>query len=784
MKHSWPLFIVVYLLSGVSPDAYGQQKPVYNIGVLVDMVTPVTAPLFDQLESEIRAVAGEDAELNFPEASRLSNEFDVTRAEQNYQALLDNETDIILAFGQINNEVISRRDTFPKPTILFGAINIDLVDLAEDERTSGIDNFNYIIIPRSYRNDLESFRSIYAFEHVAVLVQEGLANLDLIREEFDEIFEDLGAPYTLVPYENTSSLEGLSDDVDAVYLAEGFYLSPQDIETLADTLFHRGLPSFTSTRRQDVELGLMASTANDENLNLFFRRIALNVESVINGVNLAELPIYLDINPVLTMNWNTADKTGVSIKYSMAATIEFVGDFENVISEKTYSLADLIDEVREQNLILGITSKDVELAEQELRGARSLYLPAVTATATGTYVDRETAEASQGQNPEYAADGTITFTQTLFSEAANTNVRIQRDLTRAERENLTAAEFDLILNAANIYFNVLILKANLQIQSDNLNVTRQNLQIAEQNFDAGQAGQSDVLRFRSEMAQNMQSLIEAFNQLEQGFYALNEIVNQPIDREIDVEEAEISEGVFEEYRYDQFLELLDDPSIRKIFVDFLVQEALTNAPELKALSYNIDVVDRNILLNGGRRFLPTVAAQAQYNRSLDQWGAGVPPPAFRLDDNFSVGLSVSVPIFDQNLKNINRQQAIIQKEQLTLSQSNTQRAIERDVKDAVLDMVNQISNIQLSQVSEEAARQSLELTQAAYSSGAVNLVQLLDAQNNLLQAQLARSTASYNFLLATLLLERTVGYFFLLHDEEENAAFVNRFTEYLNGFPE
>ena len=58
-------------------------------------------------------------------------------------------------------------------------------------------------------------------------------------------------------------------------------------------------------------------------------------------------------------------------------------------------------------------------------------------------------------------------------------------------------------------------------------------------------------------------------------------------------------------------------------------------------------------------------------------------------------------------------------------------------------------------------------------------MQLLDAQNNYLQAQLASANAAYNYLLSSMLLERSLGLFFLLEEEEEREAFAQRFLEFM-----
>ena len=51
----------------------------------------------------------------------------------------------------------------------------------------------------------------------------------------------------------------------------------------------------------------------------------------------------------------------------------------------------------------------------------------------------------------------------------------------------------------------------------------------------------------------------------------------------------------------------------------------------------------------------------------------------------------------------------------------------------VLNLINQISNIELSKISEDTEREALDPTQTSYNNGAVNIVQLLDAQNNYLK---------------------------------------------------
>lgn len=774
---------LLFFVAGLC-QAIAQDKPTYEVGILVDRTNSELSPLIDKLKNEVKAVVGEDAIIEFPEDAMLVNNFDLERAKSNYDQLLASDIDIILAFGVLNNEIISPLAVHGKPTILFGAVNRDVQQLDFSKTSSGIENFTYLIESESYQDDLKRFKELSDFKNLGIAVDAPIAEILPLKEIFDAELASLDADYRLITFGSVDDIIADLDGMDALYMAGGFFMTAEEKKVLIQELLDRKMPSFTVNGPADVKLGFLATLQAKENLDQFFRRIALNIEAFVTGTPMAELPVFIDYNPRLTINYNTSDAIGFPIKYSLIAETDFVGEFRNTLSEKEYDLLTVIDQALEQNLSIQSNQRDVDLASQDVKTATSNYLPSLTASGTATYIDPDLAEISNGQNPEFSTAGNLTINQTIFSEAANANISIQKKLQKAQQEDFNASQLDLIFDAANAYFNVLILKANTQIQIRNVDLTKRNLEISEQNFEAGQSGKSDLLRFRSEMAQNTQAMVEAINQLEQGFLFLNQILNNPSSMEIDVVDAQMDEGVFEDYNYDELFGLLDNPSLREVFTDFLVQEAYQNAPELKSLGYNLEATDRNIRLNGYGRFLPTVALQGQYNSTFNRSGAGsnVPPNlGFGLVDNsYTAGASISIPIINQNLNNINRQTALIQKDQLEINKDNLELNIAVNVRNGVLNLVNQMSNIQLSKISEETAAEALELTRASYAEGAVNIVQLLDAQNNYLNAQLARTNAVYNFLINALQLERFMGYYFLLNTEEKNDGFRQRFFEFIN----
>ncbi len=774
------LALLIILLLNVT--SFSQTK-VFDIGFLLDKSNESIELMLDELEDEIKAVIGEDAIVQFSKSNRLINDFDTELALEQYRKLLNNETDIIIAFGTLNNLILTNQDAFPKPTILFGAISEELLNKPHFADRNNIKNFTSIVTLQSYEEDLGMLKELVEPKRVGLLVESSFLNYSKFYSTIEEFGIKLNLDFKIIPFTTLEDVLSNLEDVDAVYLVGGYYFTDAEISELSKVLINKKIPSFTSTPIKDVEIGLLATNHDQSEVNQFFRRIALNVESVINDNEFPEMATLLELNKKLTININTANKLGIPLKYSLIVSTNLVGDATDLVSDKKYTLIDVMHETIEDNLQLKTSMQDILIYEKDVQFAKSNYLPDIFVSASGVYVDPNLAEVSNGQSPELTTSGNITLNQTVFSESANANITIQSALQQAQQENYNSEELNTVFNATVAYFNALIFKANYKIQTQNLELTKRNLEIASHNYDAGLTGKSDVLRFRSELTKNTQNLVIALNQMEQGFYELNKILNNPIDTDIDVEDAELLDGLFKNYNYKQLGIFLDSPDLRKPFIGFLIHEATENAPELKFLDYNLIATERSERLYGPGRFLPTVALQGQYNYTFNRSGVGSTFPPFLMtppDGYYNVGLSLTLPIFNQNKQNINKQIAAIQSEQININIDDIKLTIEKNINDAVLGIINEISNIELSKVFEITAEETLELTQTSYAEGAVNIVQLLDAQNNYLEAQLSVSTATYNYLLSSMQLERYLGTFFLLQTDDERADFVRRFLEFSN----
>ncbi len=776
MNKRYLLFLLLFCLS-IHVNA---QKRVYEVGFLLDHTNPGVESLFQDLKKEIHAVVGEDAIVNFSPENVYINNYNLSIAAEQY-GKLQSTADIIFTVGLYNNLLMLQQSEFPVPTIVVSSIRNEITQIDVQRETSGISNLVYLAPSGSFKEDLAQLKEFTDYKKVGIVIEKPLVKIVDFEAIFQRVCKELNTNFKLIPYENVSDIINELDDIDALYMAMSFTLNDEDTRELAKKLIEKKIPSFTAGRRQDITNGIMATNVGADSFNRFFRRTALVIESYINGTNFSELPIYIDLNNELTINYQTMQSLGIPIRFKNIGDINFVGGvIQSRLAQKTYSFKEAINTVLANNLLLKSGQKDVELSKQDVKSAKSNYLPSITSSASGAYVDPDLAEAGQGQNPEFTTSGNITLEQVVFSEGANAQISIQKSLAKAEQEKYNVEELDAIFDVSNAYLNALILKTNLGIQMRNLELTKRNLQIARDNFEGGGTAKTDLLRFRSEKAQNTQSLIEAANTLMQSFNSLNFLLNNPLDYTIDIEDVSLEEGIFKKYQYDDMIEYIENPSTHESLTQFLKQEALKNAPEIKQLDFNMEATERSIKLYKTGRYFPTIGLQGQYNQEFSRSGAGSNSiPGFP-DGYYTAGVNISLPIFSRNQNNLDKQTSLIQKEQLEINKANYELLLETNIRNAISDIIVAVSNIRLSKVSESTAQEGLELTQTAYSSGAVNIAQLLDAQNNYLNARLARSNAIYSYLITMLQMERYLGSFFLLNTEAANQVFRLKFQEFLS----
>lgn len=770
--------IAAVLFIGLVLPTHAQiEKSDLYIGLLLDFGAEATDDdgELSLLQEEIHKVLGVDTSVHFlPEHMRFSAE------HEDYLSLAnDPAVDLIIAAGPASAAMLAAQGALPKPTIAVGILDVELQQMPLVEPgVSGVPNFTYVLSTHPIQKDLAAFHRIHPFSHLAVIVGENLKG----RLDFEGFFDRLAAPYEaqveLVFWQKEASLPVLSDAADAVYLAVVFERSPEEVALLSEALAERKLPSFAMSRSY-VDAGIMACMGDESGQDQIFRKLALIVEGVALGEELAAMPVRHNLDEQWVLNAATIRRINFDLSFETLFSARFLKADEPT-TDRRLSLQEIIAEGLQRNLDLRIEKRNVDLASQDMRRAQSSLLPTVETSTTLLQVDPNVAERALGQQPERTGAGTGTVQQVLFSEQVFANVKIQQYLAEAARHQADLVALDVVLNLATAYFNILLAKTGMRIQDENLEVSRRNLKIARTRNAVGYAGVADVFRWESEVARATQASIEAFNNLYLAKVQLNRLLNRTdIGEEFEVEDARLSDELFGRSDPTHIGPLIDRAGDVEILTDFLVAEALQNMPSLKQLAANMKAAERQQQMNRRLYYLPTVALRGQADYTFWRAGKGMPPASSEpVNSTWNLALHFTYPLFQGNQRKIAIDQTAIQQQQLRLQEESLRQQLSQAVQVRMTNLVSKRTNIHFAEVAAASAQKNFELVQDAYQKGQLAITQLVDAQRAALSARQAEAGAVYEYLVSYLQLENSIGGYTMFMAPEEQEAFVGRLTAF------
>ncbi len=268
------------------------------------------------LIEEILALTRGEFDVRFPESKRILGDWSRASVRAGLDRLLgDPEVDLILAIGPLAGSEAARLGPLPKPVIAPLVIDPVLQDMPRVEDTSGVRNFTYVAPVKNFERDIEAFQRITPFERLAILVDRGLIEaLPQLQRPAQQAARQYDYSSVVVPADDKvlELLARLPADIDAVFVTPLTRFSEDDLEALADALKARKLPSFSLWGRQEVERGILASMAADDDGQRVARRVALNVQRILLGEDPGGFGVSISQRERLTLNMRTARATGVS----------------------------------------------------------------------------------------------------------------------------------------------------------------------------------------------------------------------------------------------------------------------------------------------------------------------------------------------------------------------------------------------------------------------------------------------------------------------------------------
>ena len=784
-----PLVLSLAALLAAPLALHAQDREPIRIGIATDGYWERGAEIEALFRQEITALLSREFDLEFPSDAVVDGGWSLVGVRSGLDRLFSDSTvDLILAMGVLASAEVAGRSEIPIPVIAPFVFDPDLQGLPHaTDGTSGVSNLNYLAHPASFGRDVSLFWDVVPMERIAVLLSEPhMQGAPELWAGFQATVDSIGVEVVGVPVGESAqdALAAIPEDVDGVYIMPLTQLSLAEFDVLVEGLIARRLPSFSFLGVEEVRRGILIGVNPETFWLRLARRVALNVQRVLLGEDAGAISVAIVYGEQLTINDATARAIGVSPPWRIVTEATMVSPAATDPGARL-SLGEAVRIAANSNLDLAAADFAVEAGAQEKRAARSTLLPQVEMSALATAIDADRAEASFGSQPQRTLSGGASATQLIFSESAWANVAIQDHLQRSRVVDRERLHLDVVLNAATAYLNVLRAETFERIQRENVRLTRANLQRARVRRLIGVTGPSEVYRWENQIASGRRAAIDANAQRNIAEMELNRVLHRPLEESVVTVETGLDDATMltGDTRY---LDYFRSRAVFRVLREFLVQQALEGAPELRGLDAAIAAQRRTYRSAANSFWAPTVALSGGVTNRLSKGGAGAefspqfPPGTPDLsslfaqpnDLNLNLGLSVSLPIFSGGSRFVQRAQARDEIDALTFQRAALAERIEQRIRTALHHAGSSFAGIGLARDGADAAHNNLELVTDAYGSGVLSVVDLLDAQNAALVADLAAATAVYTFLLDIMEVERAgARYSFFMTDAEREDFF-------------
>ncbi len=284
------------------------------------------------------------------------------------------------------------------------------------------------------------------------------------------------------------------------------------------------------------------------------------------------------------------------------------------------------------------------------------------------------------------------------------------------------------------------LKNSLKTANHSWKPHEKQLEQASARREAGILSPSDYLNMKSQYASDKADLVTSQSDLRISLVSLMQVMNMPANNAFDIKDPDI----------ESLLLLETETDASQVY-----NVALGLQPGIKTAELELESADLDIKLAKADA-LPALSLTGGINSWYSSTQTGISlGEQLSGQINPSLGLSLSIPIYQRKKVKNNIKQAEIQFENYQYNLVDIKNDLRKAIEQACTDALTAQSTFDSRTEQLEAEQESYRLAEEMFAQGLVNAVDYLTSKNNLTTAENNQTQSKYNMILQN----RIVNYY-------------------------
>ncbi len=386
-------------------------------------------------------------------------------------------------------------------------------------------------------------------------------------------------------------------------------------------------------------------------------------------------------------------------------------------AEEILTWQDCIKEAAKNHPDLIAAAEQVKESEASKKITASTLFPQINSNLNASTARTDTGTSNKtGDTYTYG----VTGTQLLFDGTKTiNNVKAASENITAAKQSFRFTSSEVRLRLRTAFVSLLKAQESLKITQEIFNIRRSNLELITLRYESGQEHKGALLTAEANLAQAQYDISQAKRSVE--------VAQRDLTKEMGRMQS----------------------TLMQVKGDFEVQDADRVKPDFEALARNNPSLQQIIaqknaadfsLRSAYANFSPTLTGQAGANKNNSHW--------LPQNDQWNLGLTLSMPIFEGGLRFAQVSQAKALLNQLRQNERSTKDGAVLTLEQTWAALQDAIDNVQVQNKSLTAAEERSKIADAEYSIGFITFDNWTIIQDNLVSAKLSFLNVRANALLA------------------------------------